>query len=70
MACQTPLKRTDQESKPDPLILLNCPDLQPFENEKEITMGDLLLKYIQDTNQYYLCQASALKSKPKLPEEK
>lgn len=58
-ACTTPLKPSNQVIKDNPIVVLNCPELSPFPKEQEVTFGDLLLKFIQITNQYHLCKASA-----------
>lgn len=50
-------------------MILNCPDLVEFEEGVEVTMGDLTLKLVEVANQYYLCQASALKLLPEKPEK-
>jgi hypothetical protein len=61
-ACTTPLKPSVEIPKPDTVVILNCPDLIAFEEGQEVTMGDLLLKLVEVSGQYYLCQASAIKN--------
>jgi hypothetical protein len=58
-ACTTPLKPSVSIPKEDPLVVLSCPDLVPLEEGQEVTMGDMLLKIVEISNQYYLCKASA-----------
>ena len=60
-ACTTPLQPSVSLPKEDPLVILNCPDLVPFEEGQEVSMGDMLLKIVEISNQYYLCKASASK---------
>lgn len=70
-ACATPnTKPTEEVEKKDPLVVLNCPDLPDFDSTKEVNMGDLILIIVEQSNQYYLCQASALKLLPKPQPEK
>lgn len=64
-ACATPTKPSEEEPKKDPLVVLNCPDLPEFDSTQEVNMGDLILIIVKQSNQYYLCQASALKLLPK-----
>ena len=68
-ACTTPPKPPQDSFKQDPLVVLNCPDLPEFDNTQEVNMGDLILIIVEQANQYYLCQVSALKLLPK-PETK
>lgn len=65
-SCATPnVKPTEEVQKKDPLVILNCPDLPKFDSTQEVNMGDLLLIIVENANQYYLCQASALNLLPK-----
>lgn len=59
-SCATPTKPSEEILKPEPLVVLNCPDLQQIDSTKEINMGDLVLIIVEISSQYYLCQASAL----------
>lgn len=69
-ACATPnTKPTEEVEKKDPLVVLNCPNLPEFDSQQETNMGDLILIIVETSNQYYLCQASALKLLPKQPEK-
>lgn len=61
-ACATPTKPTVEVEKQDPLVVLNCPDLPEFDSTQEVNMGDLILIIVEQASQYYLCQASALKT--------
>lgn len=60
--CSTTLKPSVKEPETDPLVLLNCPDLQSIDSSKELNMGDLVLIIVDISNQYYLCKQSALKN--------
>lgn len=73
-ACVTiPTKPSEELNKPDPIVVLNCPDLDVLGQEyetREMNMGDLVLIIVEISSQYYLCQASALELLPKPPKEK
>lgn len=61
-SCSTFSKPSLKEPKQDPLVVLNCPDLQQIDSQKEYNMGDLVLIIVDISNQYYLCKASALQT--------
>lgn len=61
-SCSTFSKPSLKEPKQDPLVVLNCPDLQQIDSTKEYNMGDLVLIIVEISSQYYLCKASALQT--------